>query len=323
MLLPFHHALGAVSLEVASRSLLRPTQRETTSAFATLPDTAPALPSTAGATILTSARSSNRSDSLVLEGIWKTFGTGRGRAAALEDVDIAVPRGQFVTLIGPSGCGKSTLLRIVAGLAEADRGTVSVFGETVSKAMAAKHIGFVPQSPALLPWRSVLDNVRLPLQVNRKADGAATRNPRDPKEVLESFGLGKVLDRRPAQLSGGMQQRVAIARAFVFDPTILLMDEPFSALDELTREVQRHELVKVWQSNQKTVLFVTHSVAEAVALSDVIVVMSSQPGRIRAVVPVGLPRPRTQFVETTDEFHDVESQVRVELWGAWHGDDET
>lgn len=278
---------------------------------------------TAGATVPTSARSANRCDSLLLEGISKTFGIGRGRAAALEDVDIAVPRGQFVTLIGPSGCGKSTLLRIVAGLLEADRGTVSVFGETVSKATAAKHIGFVPQSPALLPWRSVLDNVRLPLQVNRKADGGAARNRRDPKEVLESFGLGKVLDRRPAQLSGGMQQRVAIARAFVFDPTILLMDEPFSALDELTREVQRHELLKVWQSNQKTVLFVTHSVAEAVALSDVIVVMSSQPGRIRAVIPVGLPRPRNQFVETTDEFHELESQVRFELWGAWHGDDET
>jgi NitT/TauT family transport system ATP-binding protein len=250
----------------------------------------------------------------------KSFPAREGRSKALSGVSLDVRRGQFVTLIGPSGCGKSTLLRIVAGLVEADIGTVSVFGEPPSRATEAKHIGFVPQSPALLPWRTVLDNVRVPFQVNKKADGARGRRIRDPVELLDSFGLGGVLHCRPAQLSGGMQQRVAIARAFVFDPSVLLMDEPFSALDELTRERQRHELLRVWQSDRKTVLFVTHSVPEAVALSDAVVVMSAQPGTVRAVVPVGLPRPRGELVEATDAFHEVERHVRSELREAWNDD---
>ncbi|MGD0254192.1 MAG: ABC transporter ATP-binding protein [Acidimicrobiales bacterium] len=251
-------------------------------------------------------------------GVSKTFDTRKGRVAALRDVSLRVGRGRFVSLIGPTGCGKSTLLRIVAGLVEADGGTVSIFGEPPERATAAKHVGFVPQSPALLPWRTVLDNVRVPFQVNRKADSVLGRRFRDPVEVLESFGLGDVLHSRPDQLSGGMQQKVAIARAFVFDPSILLMDEPFSALDELTRERQRHELLDIWQSDQKTVLFVTHSVPEAVALSDAVVVMSAQPGRVRAVIPVNLPRPRGELVEATDVFHDLERRVRSELRVAWN-----
>ncbi|MGA2036060.1 MAG: ABC transporter ATP-binding protein [Acidimicrobiales bacterium] len=251
----------------------------------------------------------------------KSFATREGRSEVLSDVNLQVHRGQFVTLIGPSGCGKSTLLRIVAGLVEADSGTVSIFGEPPERATAAKHVGFVPQSPALLPWRTVLDNVRVPFQVNKKADSTRGRRLRDPVEVLESFGLGGVLHCRPAQLSGGMQQRVAIARAFVFDPSILVMDEPFSALDELTRERQRHELLDIWQSDQKTVMFVTHSVPEAIALSDAVVVMSAQPGRVRAVVPVDLPRPRGELVEATDVFHEVERRVRSELRDAWNDND--
>jgi NitT/TauT family transport system ATP-binding protein len=252
---------------------------------------------------------------LVVDGVSKAFGPDGNRSVALEDVSLTVGRGQFVTLIGPSGCGKSTLLRIIAGLLQADTGRVSIFGESVSSATKAKHIGFVPQSPALLPWRTVLDNVRLPLEINKKADRHGNRSRRDPTAVLESFGLGKVLGLRPAQLSGGMQQRVAIARAFVFDPSILLMDEPFSALDELTREQQRNELLEVWQSNQKTVLFVTHSVTEAVVLSDAIVVMSSHPGRAQSVIPIDLPRPRHQLIDTTEQFHELEQQVRLALRG--------
>lgn len=256
---------------------------------------------------------------LSVVGVSKHFGSRGETATVLDDVSLSVGRGRFVTLIGPSGCGKSTLLRIVAGLLEADSGEVSIFGESVHSACANKHIGFVPQTPALLPWRSVLENVRLPLQVNKTANapesGEATR---DPVAILEAFGLGGVLDRRPAQLSGGMQQRVAIARAFAFDPAILLMDEPFSALDELTREVLRHELLDLWGAHRKTVLFVTHSVTEAVVLSDEIVVMSAQPGRIRAVVPVDLPRPRGELVELTDDFRDLERRVRLELRGGWH-----
>jgi NitT/TauT family transport system ATP-binding protein len=256
-------------------------------------------------------------DGVSISGIWKSFTTRNDNTSALEDVNLRIRRGQFVTLIGPSGCGKSTLLRIVAGLLKPDRGSVSIFGETVSHATESKHIGFVPQTPALLPWRTVIENVELPLQINKRHSGDGDRRPGAPRELLESFGLGDVLDQRPQDLSRGMQQRVAIARAFVFDPMILLMDEPFSALDEFTREAQRRGLLELWQSNQKTVLFVTHSVTEAVELSDVIVVMSPQPGRIRAIIPVDLPRPRGNFVENSESFHMIEVQVRRELRRTW------
>ena len=192
-----------------------------------------------------------------------------------------VPRGRFVTLIGPSGCGKTTLLRIIAGLVQPDKGEVSLFGEKLEHARRAKHIGFVPQALALLPWRTVLDNVRLPLQLNRAAGNGASKAARDPAEVLRALGLGDVLDRRPAELSGGMRQRVAIARAFVHEPAVLLMDEPFAALDELTSEVLRRELLQLWQATETTVLFVSHSVSEAVLLSDEVVVMTHAPGKGR------------------------------------------
>ncbi len=250
---------------------------------------------------------------LVLEGVAKCFRDSTGVVEALAGVQLSVERGRFVTIIGPSGCGKSTLLRIAAGLVEADAGGVTIFGESPRRACAAKHVGFVPQSPALLPWRTVLDNVRLPLQVNTRAASSPRAGARDPEEILDAFGLGPVKHLRPAQLSGGMRQRVAIARAFAFDPEILLMDEPFSSLDEMTREVLRHELLDLWQARRKTVLFVTHSVTEAVLLSDVVAVMTARPGRIGAVVPVGLPRPRGDLVELTDEFRAIERRVRLEL----------
>jgi NitT/TauT family transport system ATP-binding protein len=273
------------------------------------PSTAPTSPS---------ASAGIGDGALVIEGVSKHFGHGEGRVAAIDNVSLSVQRGQFVTVIGPSGCGKTTLLRIVAGLLPVQRGEVSIFGESVARAIEAKHIGFVPQSPALLPWRSVLDNVRLPLEVNKKAESAADRAKIDPIALLESFGLGHVLKRRPAQLSGGMQQRVAIARAFVFDPPILLMDEPFAAVDELTRESLRHELLSIWQANKKTVLFVTHSIAEAIALSDAVVIMSPHPGRIQKVVPINLPRPRGDLVETTDDFHELEREVRLDIMSGWN-----
>lgn len=256
---------------------------------------------------------------LVVDGVYKGYGSGAAHVSVIENISLRAQRGQFVTLIGPSGCGKTTLLRIVAGLLEVDRGTVSIFGESVRRATAAKHIGLVPQSPALLPWRTVLDNVRLPLQVNKKPDGDGSRSHVDPMAVLESFGLGHVVNRRPAQLSGGMQHRVAIARAFVFDPPILLMDEPFAAVDELTRELLRHELLSIWQKNKKTVLFVTHSISEAIALSDQVMIMSANPGTIQKVVPIDLPRPRDDLIETTKEFHELERQIRLELRDSWRG----
>jgi NitT/TauT family transport system ATP-binding protein len=254
---------------------------------------------------------------VVVDHVSKTFGQGARRVLALDGISMSVERGAFVSVIGPSGCGKTTLLRIVGGLIGVDSGIVSIFGEPVARAIEAKRIGFVPQSPALLPWRTVLENVRLPLEVNKRGRGDDERASMDPVTVLESLGLGHVLNRRPEQLSGGMQQRVAIARAFVFDPPILLMDEPFAAVDELTREQLRHELLSIWQANKKTVVFVTHSIAEAITLSDVVVVMSSHPGTVQRTIPVDLPRPRGDSIETTSAFHELERQVRMEIRTGW------
>lgn len=252
-------------------------------------------------------------DGLALAGVTRGFGTGEGRVDAVADCTLSVERGRFVALIGPSGCGKSTVLRLAAGLLAPDGGRVTIFGEDVATARRRKQIGYVPQTPALLAWRSVLDNVRFPLEVNRKA---TTQPRRDPEAVLAALGLGEVLHRRPAELSGGMQQRVAIARAFAFEPALLLMDEPFSAVDEMTRETLRHELLALWQQDQRTVLFVTHSVTEAVVLADRIAVMSARPGRIHAEVPVELPRPRPPELEGSSAVAAVEREVRRALRAA-------
>lgn len=241
----------------------------------------------------------------------KSYGTGDARTTVLDNVSLSIRMGEFVSVIGPSGCGKSTLLKVIAGLTPADSGTVTVDGSTVKAATKNKMIGLVPQSPALLPWRTVLDNVALPMNVNRAANTGRTL--RDPREILDRFGLGAAVDKYPSQLSGGMQQRVAIARAFVFDPSVLLMDEPFSALDEMNRDKQRLGLLDFWQSNRKAVLFVTHSVPEAIMLSDRIVVMAAHPGRIAEIIDVTLPRPRTEDVYATDEFRDLEGVVRTTL----------
>ncbi len=250
-------------------------------------------------------------DAIVFHRLHKSFGRASERVVVLDGVDLTVRRGQFVTVIGPSGCGKTTLLRLAAGLVKPDAGSVRVFGAPVGAATEAKRIGFVPQAPALLPWRSVLDNVLLPLQVNRRAPAPDT--PPDAVGLLTALGLGDALHRRPRELSGGMQQRVAIARAFVFDPPVLLMDEPFAAVDELTRESLRHALLTIWQASGKTVLFVTHSVTEAVALSDVVVVMSAATHGVQRVLPIDLPRPRDELVETTPEFLALERELRLEL----------
>jgi NitT/TauT family transport system ATP-binding protein len=243
--------------------------------------------------------------------VFKSFGVDDAKTLVLNDVSLSIKAGEFVSVIGPSGCGKSTLLKVIAGLSDADEGTVTIDGKTVAAATKAKMIGLVPQSPALLPWRTVLDNVTLPITVNPKAN--AGRKLRDPREILESFGLGHAINKYPSQLSGGMQQRAAIARAFVFDPSVLLMDEPFSALDEMNRDAQRLGLLDFWQSHRKTVLFVTHSVPEAIMLSDRIIVMAAHPGRIAEVIDVNLPRPRDADVYATDEFRDLEGAVRSSL----------
>ncbi|MDQ4213573.1 ABC transporter ATP-binding protein [Microbacterium capsulatum] len=243
--------------------------------------------------------------------VHKSFRVDGQSVTVLDDVSLTIGMGEFVSVIGPSGCGKSTLLKVVAGLLDADSGSVTIDGESVSSASADKKIGLVPQSPALLPWKTVLENVQLPLNVNRRSNGG--RSIGDAETLLGRFGLGAATKKYPGQLSGGMQQRAAIARAFVFDPAIMLMDEPFSALDEMNRDLQRIALLDFWQSNRKAVMFVTHSVPEAIMLSDRIVVMAAHPGRIAEIIDVDLPRPRNEDVYATDAFRDLEKIVRDAL----------
>ncbi|MBW1639958.1 ABC transporter ATP-binding protein [Microbacterium resistens] len=251
-----------------------------------------------------------------VRGVTKSFGVDGRRVTVLDDVSLTIGMGEFVSVIGPSGCGKSTLLKVVAGLLDADSGSVTIDGESVTAASRDKKIGLVPQSPALLPWKTVLENVQLPLKVNRRGNGAGgggSRTLGNAETLLSTFGLGHAMKKYPGQLSGGMQQRAAIARAFVFDPAIMLMDEPFSALDEMNRDLQRIALLEFWQSNRKAVMFVTHSVPEAIMLSDRIVVMAAHPGRIAEIIDVDLPRPRTEDAYATDAFRDLEKIVRGAL----------
>jgi len=251
------------------------------------------------------------SEHILVEGLSKVF-PHRGRPLeALRRLDLRVGWGEFVSVIGPSGCGKSTLLRIVGGLLEPTVGQVHIDGRSPRDAQKDKDIGLVFQDPSLLPWRTVLGNVRLPLEVNR----IDSHRPRfQPQELLELVGLSAFADYRPHQLSGGMQQRVAIARALVFQPSLLLMDEPFGALDEITRSAMRYELLRVWQSagseRPKTVLFVTHSITEAITLSDRVVVLTPRPGRVRAVIDIELPRPRDESIERSSRFLDYAQQLR-------------
>ena len=207
--------------------------------------------------------------------------------------------GEFLSVLGPSGCGKTTLLRIVGGLSEPTAGTVRIGDRTTAEAQRRKLVGCVFQEPALLPWRTVLDNVRLPLLVNRAAQRPGAPAPAD---LLHLVRLAEFAGYHPGQLSRGMQQRVALARALALDPELLLMDEPFASLDEITREQMRFELLRIWDAARKTVLFVTHSIVDAVLLSDRVAVLSARPGRLRAVLPIELERPRVAGIERSPEF---------------------
>ncbi|MFF5083178.1 ABC transporter ATP-binding protein [Actinoplanes sp. NPDC000266] len=248
-------------------------------------------------------------------GVRRVYDIGAGGSlTALDDVDLTVETGTFVSVIGPSGCGKSTLLRAVAGLETPDAGQITVGGLTPERAAADKMLGLVPQTPALLPWLSVLKNVSLPKKVNRRKG----RRTADMVDLLSKAGLADVMHKLPSQISGGMQQRAAIVRAFGLHPDVLLMDEPFSALDEFTREALQEQLLDLWDELKATVLFITHSVSEAVRLSDRIVVMAPRPGRITDVIDIDLPRPRGQALLKTPEFHAYEDLVRDRLRGAFH-----
>ena len=246
-------------------------------------------------------------DALIdVERVSKRFETRSGVVEAIGEVDLQVADGELVTVVGRSGCGKSTLLRIVAGLVPATAGSVAIAGRRVDG--PRRDVALMFQRSALLPWRSVLDNVMLPIDVVR-GDRAAAR--REAAELLELTGLSGFERARPYELSGGMQQRAALCRALISRPRVLLMDEPFAALDALTREELSLELQRLWQERRKTIVFVTHSIDEAVVLADRIVVMTPRPGRIARIVPVELPRPRAVGM---DGYAAIAEAVREPLF---------
>jgi len=249
---------------------------------------------------------------VALSGVGKTFHPGRPEeVSALAGVDLTVAPGEFVSLIGPSGCGKSTLMRVVADLEQPTSGTATVFGKSPHAARLDQDYGIAFQHAGLLPWRTVLANVELPLELH--GHSRVTRRSR-ARELLDLVGLRDFYRHRPHQLSGGMQQRVAIARALAEEPRLLLMDEPFGALDEMTRERMQAELVALCARTGCAVVFVTHSIPEAVYLSHRVVVMSARPGRITRVVPIDLPE-RTEDLREDPRFFAAVTEVREALRG--------
>ncbi|TXL72254.1 ABC transporter ATP-binding protein [Vineibacter terrae] len=244
---------------------------------------------------------------ITLDRITVRFTTERGTVTALDGVDLSVQPGGFVTLLGPSGCGKSTLLRVVADLIAPSSGSVRVLGGDASVARERRDIGFVFQDAALLPWRTAQQNVELPLEVG---GGRAQPGKRSPRELLELVGLAGWENAYPHELSGGMRQRVSIARALVNDPKLLLMDEPFGALDEITRDRLNEELLRVWEETGTTILFVTHSIYEAAFLGQEVLLLAARPGRVRELVPVDLPAPRQIAMRETRAFVELVAHLR-------------
>jgi NitT/TauT family transport system ATP-binding protein len=247
---------------------------------------------------------------VAIRGVHKAFGSGIDRTVALEGIDLEIDKGAFVSLIGPSGCGKSTLLRLIGDLTPATAGVVEVNGKTAVRARVDHDYGIVFQSPVLFDWRTVQRNVELPIELSGVAAADRARRAREMLALVELAGFE---DRYPWQLSGGMQQRVAIARALSFAPSILLMDEPFGALDEMTRERLNLELLRIWQQTGTTIVFVTHSIPEAVFLSTQVAVMSARPGRIVDRIDIDLPRPRDDLTREHPAYFAHVTRVRESL----------
>jgi NitT/TauT family transport system ATP-binding protein len=251
---------------------------------------------------------------IALDRVTRVFNSRDGdQIVALQDVSLEIAANEFITLVGPSGCGKSTLLRIVAGLALPTTGRAAIAGVQIRE--PRPETGIVFQAPTLLPWASVLDNVLFPLRMMHRIEPDSTDKA---AALLKLVGLSGFESKSPRELSGGMQQRVAICRALVHEPDILLMDEPFGALDALTREEMTMELLRIWSERPKTVLFVTHSITEAVMLADRVVVMSPRPGRVAEIVDVNAPRPRSFDNEADPSFHEATQRIRQLIFGQKH-----
>ena len=246
------------------------------------------------------------------QGVGKTFATKQGDVVALTDVNLSVAPGEFVSLIGPSGCGKSTLLRLIADLDAASTGDLTIFGTLPKEARVKQYYGIAFQQAGLLPWRTVAGNIALPLELHGMPRAARTARVNDLAALV---GLTEFIDRYPDQLSGGMQQRVAIARALAEQPRLLLMDEPFGALDEMTREYLQSELARISAETGAAVVFVTHSIPEAVFLSDRVVVMSPRPGRITDIITTDLGDERTEALRESPEYFEKVTAVREALHG--------
>jgi NitT/TauT family transport system ATP-binding protein len=247
-----------------------------------------------------------------IAGLTKIYRTASGQEiTALANVDLDIADGEFVTVVGPSGCGKTTLLKILAGIMRRSSGTVMLNGVPVEK--PSRDVGVVFQQPILLPWRTVLSNMLLPVELQHRDRNAHLAHAR---QYLKMAGLDGFEDKYPNELSGGMQQRVGIGRALVHDPAVLLMDEPFGALDAMTRDTMNIELLRIWDESRKTVMLITHSIAEAVLLADRVVVMSPRPGRIVDVVEVELPRPRTLDIINSEAFGRYVKAIRRHFGGA-------
>ena len=244
---------------------------------------------------------------ITLDNVTKIFQTRQGEVRALDGIQLSIRDKEFVSLLGPSGCGKSTILGIIAGLTKPSSGTLKIQGKSIDVARQSHQIGLVFQEAVLLPWRTVYENVSLPLEVLKFP--RSERRDRI-KMVVDLVGLGGFEVRYPHELSGGMRQRLGIARALSFNPQVLLMDEPFGALDAITRDKMSIELLRIWEQQQKTVVFVTHSISEAALLSDRVVVLTPRPGRIAAIIDNPLPRPRPLHMRDSAEFVALSRQLR-------------
>ncbi|ORT52611.1 ABC transporter (plasmid) [Vibrio sp. qd031] len=246
-----------------------------------------------------------------LRDVSHTYVTDKGaEVQALKEVNFTIQKNQFIAVVGPSGCGKSTLLRLLSGLLQPTAGNVSVFGHAVTE--PRDDIGIVFQKPTLLPWLSIIDNVLFPLK--HKYNYVSAKDKALAESLIDMVGLSDFMSQRPDELSGGMQQRIGIARALLLDPDILIMDEPFSALDALTREEMGFELQSIWQKKPKTVLFITHSISEAVLLADKVLIMSQRPGTIVEEIPIELPRPRTIETIHHPTFANYTNRIRKQIY---------